>query len=144
MIREARAIIHCKGHPLVTANHPSTLEITCDRDLSLRGDCIIGVSADYGARDLPGEIRSLLCNDDACIHTTLSCDGMTVEVQARGSSAFTLDHPTDMVWRKSGYVCGRTVAIHADIAARSIPREFVKSLREGCPLILVFRVIVED
>lgn len=144
MIREARAIIHCKGHPLVTANHPSTLEITCDRDLSLRGDCIIGVSADYGARDLPGEIRSLLCNDDARIHTTLSCDGMTVEVQARGSSALTLDHPTDMVWRKSGYVCGRTVAIHADIAARSIPREFVKSLREGCPLILVFRVIVED
>lgn len=144
MTREASVVIHCRGHTLVTANHPSTLEITRDNDLTLRGDCILGVSADLGARDLPGEIRTLLCNDDACIHTILSCDGMTVEIHARGSSAFTLDHPTDMVWRKSGYVCGRTVAIHADTAARSIPREFVKSLRKGNILTLVFRVMVED
>lgn len=144
MVREAHAIIHCRGHPLVTANHPSTLEITCDKDLTLQGDCIVGVNADLGARDLAGEIRSLLCNDNARIHTMLSCEGMTVEIQARGSSAFTLDHPTDMVWRKSGYVCGRTVAIHADTVARSMPREFVESLRKGCTMTVEFRVTVED
>lgn len=142
MTREARAIVHCRGHPLVSAAHPSTLEITCEEVLTSQGDCIIAVGADRGARDLPREFRELLCMDDAILLTILSCEGLSVEIRGRGSSSMTLDHPSDMVWRRSRYVCGRTVAIDADKTARTIPREFVQALRRGSPVVATLRVSV--
>lgn len=144
MIREASAWIRCRGDRFVSATHPSTLEITRHDELTLNGDCIIGIDADCGARDLPENVRSLLCNNNASIQTILSCEGMNVEINARGSSAFTLDHPTDMVWRRSGYVCGRTVAIYSDTTARTIPRNFIEALRKGYTMIVDFRVTVRD
>lgn len=134
MSRQAHVTIRCRGHPLVRAAHPTTFEITREKELTLKGDCIIGVGADLGARDLPEDFRALLCRDDARLLTTLSCDGRVVEIRARGSSAMTLDHPTDLVWRRSGYVCGRTVAICADTTARLMPRDFVQALRGAGPL----------
>lgn len=136
--------IRCRGHPLVTAAHPSTFEITREPGLTLKGDCILAVAADRGARDLPEEFGALLCRDDASLLTVLSCDGMSVEIRGRGSSSMTLDHPSDLVWRKSRYVCGRTVAIEADTVARTIPREFINALRRGNDMIAVLTVTVPD
>ena len=97
MTREASVTIRCRGHPLVRAEHPSTLEITREPCLTLRGDCILAVAADLGASDLPEEFGALLCRDDASLLTVLSCEGMDVEIQNRGSSSMTLDHPSDLV-----------------------------------------------
>jgi len=144
MTRETCITIHCRGHPLVRADHPITFEITRDEELTLQGNCIIGVGADRGAGSLPRDFRSLLCSDDARLHTVLSCEGMVIEIQARGSSAFTLDHPKDMVWRRSGYICGRTVAIGADTTARTIPRPFVEALRSGSALRADLTVTVDE
>ncbi|MCU0632339.1 MAG: DUF371 domain-containing protein [Methanolinea sp.] len=142
MTREAEVTIPCRGHPLVTAEHPTTLEITREQDLTLAGNCIIGVGAQCGARDLPSGFRALLCRDDALLLSVFSCEGMVVEVRARGSSSMTLDHPTDLVWRRSHYVCGRTVAVDADTTARTIPRDFVEALRKGSALTVVLTVTV--
>lgn len=142
MKREARAIIHCRGHPHVRAAHPSTLEITCEHEMTPNGDCIIAVGADCSARDLPEEFRILLCRDDASLHTVFSCGGMSVEVRGQGSSSMTLDHPADMVWRRSCYVCGRTVAIGSDTTARMMPREFVEALRQGGEVVATLTVRV--
>ncbi len=35
------------GHENITANHKRTLEFTKDNELSLEGDCILGVSANF-------------------------------------------------------------------------------------------------
>ena len=35
------------GHPNITAKHKTTLEFTKDKELSLRGDCIVGVKSDF-------------------------------------------------------------------------------------------------
>lgn len=143
MIREACVIVKCTGHPLVRANHPSTFEITRDAGLTTRGDCIIGIGADCGAAGLPAEFRSLLSDDDARLTTLLSCEGMSVEIRARGSSGLSLSHPTDMVWRRSGYTCGRTVAVHADTTAQTLPRSFVKALQRGGTLTATLTVTVD-
>lgn len=127
---------------MVRAAHSSTLEITREPGLTLKGDCIIAVAADLGACDLPEEFGALLCRDDASLLTVLSCEGMNVEIRGRGSSSMTLDHPSDLVWRRSRYVCGRTVAIEADTVARTIPREFVGALRKGSDVVAVLTVTV--
>lgn len=127
---EASEIIRCRGHPLVSASHPTTFEVTKEADLTKNGHCIIGVAADKGAADLSLEFKEVLCHDDAVLETTLSCGGITVTTRSYGSREMTLSHPTDLVWRKSPFVCGRTIGIRADTVAKSLPEAFVRHLRD--------------
>ncbi len=48
----------CYGHPNIKATHVKTLEITKDDGLSERGDCIIGIKADWWS--LPEEMTKEL------------------------------------------------------------------------------------
>jgi len=116
------------GHSNIQATHKSTLEITKEAELSERGDCIIAVSANKSMTDISSEFKENLRKENAKI-TILIEAGDTVEVvNALGSSRLILTHPTDMVVRKSNYICNRTLAIQADKAACDLPRDLVKRL----------------
>jgi hypothetical protein len=128
---EAQEIIRCRGHPLVLGTHPTTFEVTSEDYLTKNGNCIIGVAADKGCAGLAPSFKSVLAHDDAVLVTRLACDGIIVEVRSRGSSQFTLDHPADMVWRKSTFVCGRTIGILSDRAALTLPRDLMVNLAGG-------------
>jgi hypothetical protein len=52
-------------------------------------------------------------------------------VKAQGHPSLTFTHPTDLVIRKSDYVCGRTLAIRADIAACDLSRKLVEKLHNS-------------
>lgn len=133
---EATEILHCRGHPLVSARHPTTFEVTRDPDLTAQGHCIVGVGADKGSSGLSAEFRRVLCHDGAALLTVLSCGGITVEVHSSGSAAMSLDHPTDLVWRKSSFVCGRTVGIRSDRVAASLPADLVRNLKAGLEMVV--------
>lgn len=125
------------GHPKVTAMHPSTFEVTTNEELTNAGDCIIAVGADIGAAELDADFKKILCNDDATLITTLICNNMSVTITSRGSSSQVLDDPHDLVWRRSGYVCGRTIGIYSSHTARTIPREIISYLQEGVPIEII-------
>ena len=133
---EATEIIRCRGHPFVSGSHPTTFEVTMERTLTEAGHCIIGIGADKGAALLSEKFRRILCHDDATLITTLACRGMTAEIRARGSSAMTLEHPTDLVWRKSTFTCGRTIAIGSDTVAANLSRDLIRCLREGNEMVV--------
>jgi hypothetical protein len=133
---EATEVIRCRGHPLISASHPTTFEVTAEETLTETGHCIVGIKADKGARGLLPQFREVLCHDDAELATTLECGGIEVVVHARGSHAMTLDHPTDLVWRKSRFVCGRTIGICSDHVAATLPKDLVALLRKGQPLVV--------
>ncbi|MDD1674660.1 MAG: DUF371 domain-containing protein [Methanomicrobiales archaeon] len=128
---EAQETIYCTGHTLVLGNHPTTFEVTREDHLTKNGNCIIGIAADKGCSGLSVEFRRVLCHDDAVLFTRLSCDGITADVKSRGSARFTLDHPTAMVWRRSSFVCGRTIGILSDHVAATLPKELIAYLIQG-------------
>jgi uncharacterized protein len=129
-----RELIRCRGHPLVSARHPTTFELTAESHLTSAGDCIIGIGADKGAADLADEFREALQREAAVLVTTLRCGDLEVVVRSEGHPGLVLDHPTDLVWRRSGHVCGRTIGIRSDRVARTLPRAFVERLRTGADL----------
>lgn len=137
---EATEIIRCRGHPRVSARHRTTFEITAEEHLTESGHCIIGISAEKGARDLSAEFRHALCHDDAVLTTNLACGGVTAEVRSRGSAALTLDHPTDLVWRRSGFTCGRTVGIFSDTVAADLPADLICHLQDGEEMVVTMTV----
>ncbi len=133
---EAQEEIRCQGHPLVLGTHPSTFELTRESHLTTNGNCIIGIAADKGCAGLSPAFKRVLAHDDAILITRLACDGIDVEVRSQGSSQFTLDHPTDMVWRRSRFVCGRTMGIRADQVAATLPRELIRALAHGKEMVV--------
>ena len=119
------------GHPLVRGTHPTTFEVTTEEELTLYGDCIIAVGADKGAAALSPEFRDVLSREGAILTTRLVCRDLCIEVRSTGGQGITLEHPTDLVWRRSSYCCGRTIATGSDLVARTLPRELIEYLREG-------------
>ena len=124
-------VIVFQGHPLVTALHPSTMELTKERELTQRGDCVIGVSADKAACDLSSAVKDALRTAGVSVTFTIRVGGERFEFTARGSRGLLLDDRRDMVIRRSQFISPRTLAIRAEAAARDIPRALVDRLREG-------------
>lgn len=122
--------IFAYGHRNIRATHKSTLEITKENRLSKKGECIIAVSADNAIPDLNPEFKGSLRNENAKMTMLIEAGGIVEVVNAFGSRRLVLAHPTDIVVRKSSYVCGRTLAIKADKAAWGLSRKLVERLRD--------------
>ena len=123
-------VIGARGHGNVRSSHKTTLEITKEKSLTKRGDCIIAVGATKGAKDLGLKFREAAKGKAAKIKITVEAGGVKEFVNARGTPELLLTHSIDLVVRKSDYVCGRTVAIGADKAASDLSKELVEKLKD--------------
>ncbi|RAP51401.1 MAG: hypothetical protein BZ138_05310 [Methanosphaera sp. rholeuAM270] len=119
-----------RGHENVTSKHKSTFEITTDKNLTLKGDCIIGLNSQKTLNDLPTELKKEIQNDDIKIELILETKNHMDKIIGYGSSKLTLDHPTDMVCRKSNYTCSRTLMINSDKAAKDLDKDLINDLKE--------------
>jgi hypothetical protein len=127
-VAELKEIMLAKGHGNILAIHPTTLEFTRENDVSKRGDCIIVVSADKAMPDMSAEFKERLRKENARLTILIEAGGIVETVNACGSAHLTLAHPTDMVVRKSSYVCSRTLAVKADKAAADLSRDLIQKL----------------
>ncbi|MBN1244814.1 DUF371 domain-containing protein [Candidatus Bathyarchaeota archaeon] len=117
------------GHENIQATHKTTLEFTKDAHLSKKGDCIVIVAADKALADLNAEFKEKLRKPHAKLTIIIEAGEIIEQVNAYGSPQLILTHPTDMVIRKSDYVCSRTLAVNADKAAQDLSRDLVKKLK---------------
>ena len=123
--------IKAKGHENVLSLHKSTFEITKDKDLSLSGDCIIGLDIDKSMEDFPDEFKEKLANDDTKVIVELKTPNASDTIDGYGHHDLTLSHPTDLVCRKSTFVCSRTLMIKSNKAAIDLNRDLIKDLANG-------------
>jgi len=131
---KATETVIAHGHPLVRGTHPTTFEVTTEEELTIYGDCIIAVGADKGASALSREFRDILSKEGSNLTTHLVCRDLLVVVNSTGGPGISLEHPTDLVWRRSSFCCGRTIGNGSDIVARTLPRELIQYLRDGASL----------
>ena len=123
--------IKAKGHENVLSLHKSTFEITKDKDLSLAGDCIIGLDIDKSMGDFPKGFKEKLANDDTKVIVELRTPNASDTIEGYGHHDLTLSHPTDIVCRKSTFVCSRTLMIKSNKAAIDLNRDLIKDLANG-------------
>ena len=127
---EVTETISAFGHVNVQATHRATLEFTKERHLSREGDCIVAVTSDKSVADLSRSFMECLRKPNARLTLLIEADGIVEEIHASGSPRLILSHPTDMVIRKSDYICSRTLAVRADKAAVDLSRELVEKLKD--------------
>lgn len=122
-------VITAWGHSGITAKHRTTLMLTKDREVGPKGDCVIAVGADRATSDLDPELKRAIRSGCELV-LTLKAKGVVEKIRARGHPSLTLNHPTDLVIRKSRFIDGRTLAFEADKAAADLSRKFVEILQD--------------
>ena len=106
------------GHENVRAEHPTTIEFTAENHLSQRGDCILGVGADWKElAALAGKLR-----------IRMSLAGLSDELVAYANPGFRCKKC--MVIRTSAYTDYRTFAVRASKAASSVSRRLVEAMKK--------------
>uniref|UniRef100_A0A7C2BK18 DUF371 domain-containing protein n=1 Tax=Thermosphaera aggregans TaxID=54254 RepID=A0A7C2BK18_9CREN len=133
----ASEIVRAKGHPNVTAKHKTTLEITRDWDLTVRGDCIIGVEADKAASDLSSDFKDALKSPGNILLVILEAGGFKDYLIAHGSRGITATDPRRIIIRRSSFIEPATIGVYATKAAGDLERGLVNSLKTGDAVLTV-------
>jgi hypothetical protein len=126
---DIKEVIFAQGHKNILATHKTTLEFTTAKYLTKKGDCIIALAANKASADLSAAFKKNLRNSQAHLILLIEAGGISEQVEAQGDPKLILANSTDMVIRKSGYICNRTLAIHADKAAQDLSRNLVEKLK---------------
>ncbi|UCH37204.1 MAG: DUF371 domain-containing protein [Candidatus Bathyarchaeota archaeon] len=133
--------IEAWGHPNINATHTTTLELTKTTHLTQRGDCIVAVNASKGIRDLSLPFKQMAKHHDAQIIATIEAGGYQEAIIGRGHPQLLFSHSTDLVVRKSDYVCDRTLMIGATKAAVDLSRNLVEVLQNPSQRV-VFTIMI--
>jgi hypothetical protein len=128
--KQTTDIFWALGHANIKASHPTTLMFTTDIHVSKNGDCIIAMTAGKSVADLSAQFKEELRKPNAEVTVTIEAGDLREEIRAFGSPKLCFCHPTDIVIRKSDYVCNRTLAICADKSSIDLPRGLVEKLQD--------------
>ncbi len=126
---QLRETFRARGHPNIKASHRTTLMVTREPELTPRGNCIVAIAAEKGLKDLDPKVKATIRSRDARIRLILEVSGLVFEVSGRGDPRLTLSHPTDMIARRSSYICDRTLLVGADKAACGLQSPLLRLLK---------------
>jgi len=119
-----------RGHRNIRAKHPTTLEFTRDEYLTVRGDCIVGISASKALRDFSDEFKDLARRSTALVATIIiGMNGVYDVIFGWGNEKLTYDDSSKIIIRRSNYIADNTAAIYSDKAAKDLKRELINYLR---------------
>lgn len=135
--------IHGKGHPNIRAIHPTTLATTTNPEVSKSGDCFLIVSADKSPSTLSEEFKNA-ARKHVKILVRVIVGELEDEFECYGDPNLSFEDTSTMVFRKSNYVCSKTVGVKSSKSARDIDRRIVKRLREGAEAIMELTVMDEN
>ena len=119
-------IFYCYGHENILGTHRTTLEFTKDPDVTKKGDCIIGVRADFDYIKLREFVKK---NSGKMIRAEIIVEDLKDEFSFFLNSCFS--DKNEIVIRKTGFNSERTLGIGADKAAMDINRALVEMMEDG-------------
>ncbi|MFT4303447.1 MAG: DUF371 domain-containing protein [Candidatus Woesearchaeota archaeon] len=128
---------YCYGHKNITSKHKNTLEFTKDHKVSLQGDCIVGVKADFEL----DKIRKFIAYKKD-IQVIIECEGITQIVNCKINKNFNSDD--EIVIRKSGFDSERTLGLWADKGACDLSRELIEKIKKEICFKIILNKNAED
>ncbi|MHA1106788.1 MAG: DUF371 domain-containing protein [Promethearchaeota archaeon] len=115
------------GHVNVSCIHNSTIEITKEDYLTNKGTCVLGINSSKACSDLDLKLKQKIWNG-ARIEVVIQVEDFKDKFHGFGSKSLPLSHKSDLVFRKSDFICDRTVLINCSKSSSDLNRNLVKSL----------------
>ncbi|MHA2181316.1 MAG: DUF371 domain-containing protein [Promethearchaeota archaeon] len=133
--------IQAWGHNNILCTHKTTIEITKERNLTRRGDCVLAVGASKACLDLTPDLKSKIKNGKK-FKVKLEVDNLQDSFYGFGDKELKLLDKNDMVFRKSSFICDRTALINCSKSSKELSRELVEKLKNPKKkLALMFKLI---
>jgi len=120
--------IYAWGHENISCTHRTTIEITKETNLTKMGDCVIAVKSSKGCFDLTPFLRNQIKNGKR-LKVKLKVDKVEDYFYGFGNKDLKMLDKTDMVFRKSDFICDRTVLISCSKSSKELSRELIDLLK---------------
>lgn len=120
--------IFAYGHENILCTHNTTIELTKENCLTRRGNCILGINASKACNDLNDGLKKIL-KKGRKLKITIKTNQFTDTFYGYGNKDLTLLDNSDIVFRKSDFICGRTLLINCTKSSHELNRELVQEIR---------------
>lgn len=120
--------ISAYGHENILCTHNTTIELTKENCLTKKGNCILGINASKACNDLTDVLKKNI-KKGRKLKITIKTDQFTDTFYGYGNKDLTLMDKNDIVFRKSDFICGRTILINCTKSSRELNRGLVRELR---------------
>ena len=119
--------INAIGHSLIQCTHNTTIELTKDEYLTKKGTCILGIKASKACHDITPELKRKIVAGEK-IEVVIKVGENIDHFYGYGSKKLTLLSTKDLVFRKSNFICDRTILIRCTKSSRDLNRNLIKNL----------------
>jgi len=122
----------CYGHDNITGRHKTTLEFTKDMEMGLKGDCIVGIKADFQLNKIKQFIKTINNNKKITIIIETVDDNSKNKIVERINAEINpnFNSDKDIVIRRSNFIDERTFAVMSDKAACELSKVLVDFLKK--------------
>ncbi|MHA1805916.1 MAG: DUF371 domain-containing protein [Promethearchaeota archaeon] len=132
--------ISVQGHKNILCTHPTTIEITKANYVTRKGTCILGIKASKACSDLNERLKREIWKGKK-FKIIIQFEDLSDSFHGYGSPHLPLTNERDMVFRKSDYICDRTVLIRCDKASMELNRDLLKKITtSNKPFYLIFEL----
>lgn len=136
--------IVARGHENIRGLHRTTIEITKEKTLTLRGDCIIGVMADKSVNDLSPSFKELLKDKDTILIGEFFINNKLYDVViGQGDPNLILTNDRKTIFRKSTYIDSSTLSIKTNKAARDLDRDMIELLKNPETILTIILIALK-
>jgi len=119
--------ITAKGHPLIQCTHTTTIELTKDTYLTKNGTCILGIEASKACYDLNQPLKKKIVEGEK-ITVIIKAGDAIDSFYGFGNKKLTFLNRKDLVFRKSDFICDRTILIKCSKSSSELNRNIIKKL----------------
>ncbi|TFG16486.1 MAG: DUF371 domain-containing protein [Promethearchaeota archaeon] len=120
--------IFAYGHKNISCIHSSTIELTKDHSVTKRGSCILGIKATKACSDLNEKTKKRI-RDGKKLTIVIKLENQIDTFYGYGHSCLKLLNTNEMVFRKSDYICDRTVLILCSKASNELNRPLIEKIK---------------
>jgi len=114
----SKFLFNCYGHENIRATHSATLEFTKDDFVTLQGDCIVGINADF---DYAALKKFLVGKEKLLVEIKVGEFVETVECSVNPD--FCSEH--EIVIRRSDFISERTLGVRCTKTSAELDRQVV-------------------
>lgn len=131
---EPLEVIKAFGHANILGTHKTTIEITKEKDLTLKGDCIIGIKADKACSDLNIKLKQEI-RKESKFKVVIKLNNISETFYGWGHKGLKLSSSRDFVFRKSNFISNRTILINCTKSSQDLNRTLIEKLKNENQLI---------
>lgn len=120
--------IFASGHENILCTHNTTIEITKDIKMTKKGDCIVAVNASKACFDLTPDLRNQIQSGKK-LKIIIRVEDIQDYFYGFGNKELRLLDRKDIVFRKTDFICDRTILINCSKSSKELDRELIDLLK---------------